>query len=252
MLSYLLALSIVAFAAAPTSSPGCTDGSMWSGCTTAQLEDTDAVLRGDRGAPDGGESNSRDHGSGSPGRSTTSPPACADCDPWLAPRDDYEVVMVRMSDIARFRPAAAQQRMEPDGWAVNGLPANIYADAHAQIVPGTLLGGPAEVRFTPTAYHWDYGDGSTAASVSPGATWAALGLREFDSAPTSHVFARRGDYTVRLGVVYRAEYRLGGGDFVPIPGTLALPANDIRVNARSAGTVLVDRACSRAPSGPGC
>jgi len=227
----------------------CLANDAWSGCI-ASIEDSDAVLRGDTSS----RVDPRDSASGSDSGSTapSAPPACDDCDPWMAPRDGYEVVVVTISDIARFRPTPALQRGEPGGWAVIGLPANIYADARTQVVPGTLLGEPAEVRFTPTGFHWDYGDGSSAASASPGATWAVLGLREFDATPTSHVFTQRGDYTIRLDVTYRAEYRLGSGGFVPIPGTLALPANDIRVSARSAGTVLVDRTCTRAPTGPGC
>jgi hypothetical protein len=167
-------------------------------------------------------------------------------------RDDYSVTRITMSDIARFRPAAPAQLMEPDGWVVVGLPANVFAVAAQQVVPGELLGAPADVRFTPVAYRWDYGDGESATLRTPGSSWASLGLAEFDRTSTSHVYRRSGSYTISLSVVHTAEYRIDGGPFVPIEGTLAAPANDLRITAGSAKTVLVHRDCARNPSGPGC
>ena len=122
--------------------------------------------------------------------------------------------------------------MEPDGWVVAGLPANIYAIVAPQLVDGTLLGQPATVRFTPIRYHWDYGDGTGAVRSTKGGTWAALGLREFDPTPTSHVYLVEGEYTIRLTIDFRAEYRFAGSDFLPIDGTINLRANDLHVSRR--------------------
>lgn len=270
MAGAILSMSIGAAPSAPCG-PGPTT---WEACS-ATVEGGDAVLRGDSGGPAGGggrgsgDSASGSGGSSGAGRGSSGGGAGDDTDgdgalhckgenatssecAWLQPRDGYEVVMVTMSDIARFRPAPAQQRMEPDGWVVVGLPANIYALAEQQVVPGELLGSPAEVRFSPVGYRWDYGDGTSASLRAAGSTWAALGLREFDHTATSHVYRRAGSFTITLGVVYRAEYRIEQGDFVPISGTLALPANELHIRAGSAKTVLVDRDCARNPSGPGC
>lgn len=166
--------------------------------------------------------------------------------------DESEPVVVTLSDIAHFRPAPGIQRMEPNGWVVVGLPANIYSIVSTQIVPGELLGQSADVRFTPIAWQWNYGDGDTATLPTPGTTWTAQGLREFDATPTSHIYRQAGSYTIRLSIVYRAEYRIAGGPFVPIAGTLTLPANELHITASGAKTVLVDRDCTRAPHGPGC
>jgi hypothetical protein len=168
------------------------------------------------------------------------------------PRDDYDVIVITLADIARFRPAPGVQRMEPDGWVVVGLPANIYSIVGTQIVPGELLGQSADVRFTPVAWQWNYGDGAVATLPTKGGTWAALGLREFDATPTSHVYRQAGSYTIRLSIVYRAEYRIAGGPFIPIAGTITLPANELHITASGAKTVLVDRDCTVAPRGPGC
>jgi hypothetical protein len=168
-----------------------------------------------------------------------------------AQRDDTTTV-VTLADIARFRPAPGIQRMEPDGWVVVGLPANIYSIVDTQIVAGELLGQSADVRFTPVAWQWNYGDGTAATLPTRGGTWAALGLREFDATPTSHIYQRAGSYTIRLSIVYRAEYRIAQGPFTPIAGTITLPANELHITAAGAKTVLVDRDCTVAPRGPGC
>jgi hypothetical protein len=172
--------------------------------------------------------------------------------PDTSPRDDYTITVITLSDIARFRPAPGIQRMEPDGWVVVGLPANIYSSVATQIVPGQLLGQSADVRFTPISWRWSYGDGATATLPTKGGSWAALGLREFDPTPTSHIYEQAGNYTIRLSIVYRAEYRIAGGPFTAIAGTLTLPANELHITASGAKTVLVDRDCTVAPRGPGC
>ncbi|WP_395245583.1 hypothetical protein ACGGZK_07145 [Agromyces sp. MMS24-K17] len=142
--------------------------------------------------------------------------------------------------------------MEPDGWAVVGLPANFVSGASVQVVSGTLLGRPADVRFTPVGYGWAYGDGQAGASASRGATWAELGQREFTDTPTSHRFAASGRYDVTTTVTYSAEYRWAGSGWRPIAGTLDLPGATTSVLVGELDTVLVAGDCTANPSGPGC
>lgn len=159
---------------------------------------------------------------------------------------------VTLSDIALFRPQAAVQSMQPEGWMVVGLPTNFFAVIEPHAVDGELLGRSAQVRFTPLAYTWTYGDGDHARLDTKGASWEALGLREFDATATSHVYDAPGTYTIELLVDYGAEYRLNGGAWKPISGTVALSANDLVAIAGAATTVLVDRDCVSNPRGPGC
>ena len=100
-------------------------------------------------------------------------------DPTAPPEEAAAPVVVTLRDIASFRPAAPDNGMEPGGWAIEGLPANFVAGASVQVVSGTLLGQPADVRFTPVGYRWTHSDGAVVEGGGPGATWAALGQREF-------------------------------------------------------------------------
>jgi hypothetical protein len=159
---------------------------------------------------------------------------------------------ITLDDIASFRPAVGSDHTEPDGWTVVGLHTNFYSDARTHTVEGTLLGAPASVRFTPRSWTWDYGDGSTRTSARPGASWSALGVPEFEQTATSHVYATAATATVRLTIGFGAEYRLAGGEWTPIAGTLAVPAPPVALTARAADTVLVGADCGRDPGGPGC
>ena len=170
------------------------------------------------------------------------------------PSDSADLALgsVVIADVAHFPATPPRQRMQPDGWTVVGLPTNFYAVTGSHIASGTLLGHPAEVRFTPVAYHWRYGDGETATRTTPGGSWQALGVAEFDRTPTSHVFDAEGVYVIRLSVDFAAEYRVAAGPWLPIAGLLALPADDLRVAVGSADTVLVADDCRVDSAGPGC
>jgi hypothetical protein len=159
---------------------------------------------------------------------------------------------ISMSDLAAFYPRHPTISGEPNGWAVVGLDTNFVSDATVHTVQGRLLNGPASVRFTPTRFEWVYGDGARATTSTPGRTWAELGAAEFSPTATSHVYSRAGDYDVGLTVVYTAQYRLGNGAWLGVPGTLSLRAPTMTVTASNATTVLVQSDCRTDPSGPGC
>ncbi len=267
----LLTLALVLPAAAHPSSAGCTQieiGAGLCGSASAKVNGNEVDLSASASRPNSNPSSrggppSQTQGSPPPlpvrglncviapydrtdPRCTPAPPATS------APPGPKGTPAVTLADIATFRPAPGTDHMEPDGWAVAGLDTNFYALAPQQIVPGTLLGRPAEVRFTAVGFHWDYGDGTGAARGTPGGTWDQLRIAEFDPTPTSHVYAAEGDYTIHLRIDYRAEYRFDGPDFVSIVGIIALPANDLTITVGDATTVLVNHDCSAQPSGPGC
>lgn len=158
---------------------------------------------------------------------------------------------ITMADLESFRPTAPTFSAEPDGWAVVGLPANFVAHTGQETVPGTLLGQPAEVRFTPHAFTWQYGDGAPRTTAEPGATWAALGLGELATTATSHVYEKRGRADASLTVTYGAEYRFLGPAWIPVVGTLEVTTRPFPVLVVTASTMLVTGNCTMT-TGPGC
>lgn len=247
-------------------SQACLGGSQFGpGCPNigGELGDDEALLVGDLDDPgSGGSGGGGGSGSGRPDVSGGVPHLVAPCIDVFegycdgirpgGPEGGGAADPITLSDIEAFRPTPPVQFMQPDGWMVVGLPTNFYTTTSAHTVDGELLGLAATVRFTPFSYRWRYGDGSSAVLSTRGAPWSTLGLREFDATATSHIYRASGTYVIDLDVDYTAEYRIRDGAWQRIPGTLRLPANRLTATAGDAVTVLVDRDCATAPSGPGC
>ncbi len=286
ILGALMVLAVLAPAPAAALWPCGRTGQVDRGCADptvrADIEGTDVVLRG-RAAIPGASSKSPWHdtdtqsgpppspGSAGPGDgggngagnagSGAGSGAGGGSGPGLPPgsqvviRDGYTVTLappVRLSDLIRFRPVPALDRMEPAGWTVVGLDTNFFAMVAPQTQRGMLLGRPATVRFTPVRYQWDYGDRGTLTTAVKGSSWAASGLAEFSRTATSHSFLAAGEYPVDLRVGFVADYRFAGMGWTRITGMLTVPANRLRVVVVDAKTVLVGGDCSAGTAGPGC
>ncbi|HWR86056.1 MAG TPA: hypothetical protein VN200_08695 [Rhodoglobus sp.] len=234
-----------------------------TGCISGSTTPDGVTLEGSTGTPGTG-SGGGGSGSGSVDSSVDAGAAadepceqvyrdyCYGVGPGRAPEAPTATPTVTLADVAQFRPQSATQSMEPEGWMVVGLEANFFASSGIHQVDGTLLGQPASVRFTPVAFHWDYGDGTTRTSAVGGASWGDLGAREFDATPTSHAYSAPGTYTITLAIDYAAQYRFGAGAWMPVPGVVRVQANQLNAVAGDAKTVLVERQCTVDPSGPGC
>ncbi|WP_133767490.1 hypothetical protein [Amnibacterium kyonggiense] len=145
---------------------------------------------------------------------------------------------ITISDLARFLPASGSLHAEPDGWAVIGVPANFWVDVRAITVRAALLGDAAEVRFTPQAYRFAYGDGSARSSGTPGASWAALGQMELTDTAAGHVYRSRGDVRATASVVYSAQYRFAGGPWIGVAGAVSASTPPQRVLVVAERTAL--------------
>lgn len=159
---------------------------------------------------------------------------------------------VTLDDIEHFTPHVGENVMEPEGWAVTGLHANFYSTVKRHIVEGELLGNPALVRYTPVAWHWNYGDGSSLESDAPGQSWDDLEQPEFTRTGTSHVFDQTGAREITLTVYFTAEYSFTGTDWVAIDGQVEAAADPIEATIGTAKTVLVSGTCEAGSEAPGC
>lgn len=254
--------SIFAFATpASADSRGCAPIQVLSGSCPVSASNNGRTVTLERGwtkpgrsgSSGGGGSAGSGSGSGAGGGAGASDP-----DGPAIVRDNYTATMpvrpVTLSDVAKFRPNPGVDLMQPDGWMIVGLSTNFYAHAARHIKAGTLLGQPAYVRFTPVRYSWTYGDGAGRTASTPGATWAAQGIHEFDATPTSHIYRAPGRYFIDLTIGFAPEYRLAvSTDWVPVNGLVWVPANRlVAVAAAGAKTVLVEDECTTNPAGPGC
>lgn len=167
----------------------------------------------------------------------------------------YIVVMppdVTAEDLASFRPAAPSLTGQPTGFGIVGAPTNLVAAASEQYLSGPLLGWDVTVRFTPSGFVFDHGDGSTGRSSTGGASWEALGQAQFTPTATSHAYRERGTYPVRVTVQYTAAVDFGSGTWRPVTGLVTATSGSYDVRILEARTALVGKTCAENPAGPGC
>lgn len=160
------------------------------------------------------------------------------------------VAPITIEDLAAFRPIVGELVVEPDGWGVVGTPTNFYATAESHTMQGDLLGSAVTVRWTPTTYAFDYGDGTTQTTEGSGAAWRGTG-EQWTETSTSHAYASRDDVTASLTVTFTAEVDAGGGWF-QVPGSLPVTAPAVAVKVFEVDTVLTAGDCAAAPTAPGC
>jgi len=179
--------------------------------------------------------------------------------PWYCPRpgqpatpEQPAVPEVSLDDLQRFVPENPTIATQPAGWTVAGLPTNMLAGARRHVVAGTVLGLPVEVAFVPAGYRWQFGDGATAFTTSPGATWQAAGVREFAPTPTSHTYANPGTYTARVEAVYRVSYRFSGYSWQEVAGEVSALSGPATLVTARFDRALVGSSCEGPSRAVGC
>lgn len=156
-----------------------------------------------------------------------------------------------IDDVAEFAPQTPPLVGEPNGIGVVGMPTNFVVDAAEHTVDGEIFDVPVTVRFTPVSYLFDYGDGTTRETTSPGRTWEDLDAPQFTATDTSHSYSATGEYQAQVTIRYAAEADAGAGWF-PIAGILELTTPPTVLRVVDVDTALVQRTCEEDPDGPGC
>ena len=179
--------------------------------------------------------------------------------PWYCPRpaqpatpDLPAVPEITRDDLQRFVPENPTIATQPAGWTVAGMPTNMLAGARRHVIAGSVLGWPVEVAFVPAGYRWNYGDGTSGVTSSPGATWQAAGVREFTPTPTSHTYVNPGTYTVRVDAVYRVSYRFSGFSWQDVSGEVTAPSGPATLVTARFDRALVNSSCAVSPYSSGC
>lgn len=98
----------------------------------------------------------------------------------------------------------------------------------------TIIGYGVDVEITPTSYRWEWGDGSSETSATPG--------RPYPSTDITHIYLHdtpRGSTAVSVDVTYSARFRVDGGSWQTIPDALTIPGAPSDVPVKQATGVLV-------------
>lgn len=243
-----VALTLSVLPVAPAHADSC-EVVGWVGSCGTSNSGSQVDVTGTQTTPGDSGSSGASHGSGG----SAAPPPEEECDNELC-RGNYEVIgipEITLADLASFVPARPRLTGEPAGLGVVGMPANIIATASEQRIPGTLFDFDVVVRFVPTEYVFDYGDGAHRTTPTGGTAWQSLGQADFTPTATSHVYRSRGTYSTSVTVRYRASVDFGAG-WLAVPGVVESTTRGYDVRVVEVHTALVDKTCAENPQGPGC
>jgi hypothetical protein len=153
---------------------------------------------------------------------TTQPAAAAAPRPQVTPG----VVMTAMRRIGLPALAAHTQ---PEGKTLVNFATIFYTEPQPFTRSVTLLGRRVTIVATPQTFTWDYGDGTTSSTSTPGAPYPAKDVTH------SYRDAHRTVLT-SVDVAYSARFRVGGGAWQDIPGTVTIagPTSPLRISEATA------------------
>jgi hypothetical protein len=111
-----------------------------------------------------------------------------------------------------------------------------------ELAPATILGKNVVITIALDHVTWNFGDGSTSSSNSPGKAYDKAG----DPCSTvmcpdyfGHVYRQTGSTTITATVSWRVSFRVDGGSATAIPGTVAGPSAQAQITVKQARGVLV-------------
>ncbi len=102
----------------------------------------------------------------------------------------------------------------------------------AQAFTVTLLGQSVQVLASPTRYLYVFGDGATFGPT------ADAGSR-YPNPSVTHTYRQPAEVLARVDITYRGEFRVAGGPWIPVPGTVTITGTEVPLRIRQAPSVLV-------------
>ncbi|HEY1133197.1 MAG TPA: PKD domain-containing protein [Nocardioides sp.] len=152
-----------------------------------------------------------------------------------APSQD-PVAVVNAAVYQAFRevplPEAVLQIQPPDQVTLVNLETNFFTTAAPIATTVTVLGYAVELDITATSFVWDFGDGTTTTTATPGAPYPDLDV--------THPYSRVGTYETSVTVTWSADFRVDGGAWQTVDGTVVMASEPVALDVREATPVLTD------------
>jgi hypothetical protein len=138
------------------------------------------------------------------------------------------------AEFVKKRPTTPVVTVSPPDGIVVHLPNGFSAGSAApiQLPADTVLGLPVVITAQPVRWHWDFGDGTTVTTTTPGTP---------RTLQVSHTYTSTGPHPVTVTVEHTGTFTLGGftGSF-PITGTARVTSAPTTITAHEAHAQLVD------------
>ncbi len=118
----------------------------------------------------------------------------------------------------------------PNGRTLVNFDTNFYTERPAFTRVVTLLGQRVTLRIEAASFTWHFGTGEARTTTTPGARYPRLLV--------THRYQRTGDYRPRVDTTYTATFRVGGGAWRPVPGSVTITGPTVGLEAVEARPVL--------------
>ena len=128
-------------------------------------------------------------------------------------------------------PASRLQVQPPNGRTLVNFETNFFTEATALAPVLTLLGQTVELQVRPAGYSWVFGDGESTTTTGPG--------RPFPALDVTHRYTGAGEVAARVDVTYVADYRVEGGQWAPVPGSVTVAGTPVALEVVEASPLLV-------------
>ena len=119
----------------------------------------------------------------------------------------------------------------PNGRTLVNFDTNFYTDNGEFTRTVTLLGRQVELRIWPARYGWRFGDGGQRWTTTPGDRYPHLEI--------THRYLRKGRVSPSVDTTYAARFRVNGGPWRDVNGTVTIPGTPQGLRVVTARPVLV-------------
>lgn len=128
-------------------------------------------------------------------------------------------------------PASELVVQPPGGRTLVNFETNFYTENGEFTRTVTLLGQRVELRIWPASFGWRFGDGTTRQTTSAGSPYPDLEI--------THRYLRKGMVAPSVDTTYAARFRVNGGEWRDVDGTVTIPGAPEELRVVTARPVLV-------------
>jgi len=128
-------------------------------------------------------------------------------------------------------PAAELQVQPPNGRTLVNFDTNFFTTTGPSEHAVTLLGQRVELHVVPASFTWRFGDGDLLTTVEPG--------RPYPNLDVTHRYLSKGRVVASVDATYTAQFRVGGGPWRDVPGSVTVPGAAVGLEVVTATPTLV-------------
>jgi hypothetical protein len=134
-------------------------------------------------------------------------------------------------------PVSKVQVQPPNGRTMVNFDTIYFTEREPMTRSVNLLGQTVELRIHPVQFTWHFEPGASATTTDPGAPYPDHSI--------THRYLRTGTYSPSVDTTYGADWRVGGGAWQQVPGTVTIEGAPIELEAVEVRPTLVETAYGR-------